>query len=482
MKNIVVTVLWMAVGISLNLAEAKALRLDKLEPYAFEGPEKQMVNAYRGQFSVPENRSDANARTLTLTYVVFPTTSEQPGNPIVYLAGGPGGSATGTAKGRRFELFQKLRSVADVILFDQRGTGLSDQLNNCEAGPTLLPSTLIKEDQMVDFYRQKLSACRQQWAAEGVDLNGYNTRESARDIAELARVLNTEKLNLWGISYGTHLGLAVAKYHADIVDRIVFASTEGLDQTIKLPKYNDALLDRIDHLVQSDPSAKQRYPNWRKDLGEVLTVLDKQPVMVETQHPRTGEAFEVSIGKLEVQMILSYMMLKNPDSIARVPQMVSAMKQGVFQPFAPYFAGLKHYFNSLNPMALAMDAASGIDAERWSQVRLQANATTLGRMTNFPFPDIGAFVGVNDLGSTFRKPFNSSIDAVFLAGTLDGRTYIEEQEQVARQFTKGVFVTVENAGHDLFMASPKIGELMVDFYRGKPVPVQTIELAAPKFH
>ena len=94
----------------------------QLEDYTFVGPNKTEVQVKIGKFTVPENRSDKHSRKIELKYLVFPTTSQSPKSPIVYLAGGPGGSATGTAKGRRFPLFMKLREVSDVILFDQRGT------------------------------------------------------------------------------------------------------------------------------------------------------------------------------------------------------------------------------------------------------------------------------------------------------------------------------------------------------------------------
>ena len=97
-------------------------------PIRFKGAKGAEVDAERGVFEVPEDRRDPRSRKIKLTYVRFASTAAKPGPPIIYLAGGPGGTATGTAQGARWPIFMALREVADVIAFDQRGTGLSNHI------------------------------------------------------------------------------------------------------------------------------------------------------------------------------------------------------------------------------------------------------------------------------------------------------------------------------------------------------------------
>jgi hypothetical protein len=73
------------------------------------------VSGFEGYLYVPENRNNANSRKIRIDYVRFPATGKVKGNPIFYLAGGPGGSGSGTAKGRRFPMFMALRKYGDVI-------------------------------------------------------------------------------------------------------------------------------------------------------------------------------------------------------------------------------------------------------------------------------------------------------------------------------------------------------------------------------
>src|SRR5215216_1486879 len=111
-------------------AQPKAGAL-KIKPYTFENGKGEKVEAELGTLLVPENRSDPESNLIELAFVRFKSTGKTPGPPIVYLAGGPGGSGSGTAAGSRFPLFMAMREIGDVIAFDQRGTGLSKPNLGC---------------------------------------------------------------------------------------------------------------------------------------------------------------------------------------------------------------------------------------------------------------------------------------------------------------------------------------------------------------
>src|SRR6185312_8329380 len=123
-------VLCILLFITLVIAQPKSGTL-KIKPYTFETNKKEKVDAEFGTLLVPENRSDPESNLIELAFVRFKSTAKNPGPPIVYLAGGPGGSGIGTARGSRFPLFMALREIADVIAFDQRGTGFSKPNLTC---------------------------------------------------------------------------------------------------------------------------------------------------------------------------------------------------------------------------------------------------------------------------------------------------------------------------------------------------------------
>ena len=64
------------------------------------------------------------------------------------------------------------------------------------------------------------------------------------------RAIGAKKLNLWGISYGSHLGLALMKYHPASINKAVLSGIEGLDQTIKRPALTDKMFAHVQELIE----------------------------------------------------------------------------------------------------------------------------------------------------------------------------------------------------------------------------------------
>ncbi len=162
----------------------------------FEAQSGEKVDAFEGSLSVPENRAAENSREITLKYVRFPATGNKPGAPIIYLAGGPGGSGIQTAKYNRFPLFMAMREFGDVIAFDQRGTGASNDLPNCTSSEHISKTEPVSDEVYFQTQRDAFAECLEFWGKEGVDIYGYTTRENASDLDDLRKHLGAEKINL----------------------------------------------------------------------------------------------------------------------------------------------------------------------------------------------------------------------------------------------------------------------------------------------
>ncbi|MEM8961563.1 MAG: alpha/beta fold hydrolase [Acidobacteriota bacterium] len=454
-----------------------------IEPYTFEPRRGEPVEAERGRFHVPENRDDPDSRMIEMSFVRFPSTSDKPGNPIVYLAGGPGGSGVATARGRRFPLFMKLREVADVIAFDQRGTGWSNAIPRCERDASLVgllePMT---RDAWLRAYQTLASECADFWRAQGVDLNGYDSARSAADLEDLRRVLGVEQIDLWGISYGTHLALAALRQHPTSFGRVVLASIEGPDDTVKLPSRTDAFLEHLSSLVRQDPELSKEIPDLVALMRTVLDKLDAEPARIKVPNRFTGEVVNLVIDKLTVQALTGYL-IKNPDTIATLPRAYWAMSQGDYTALAPYLVRFKS-LRSMGGMSEAMDAASGMSAARHKRIEEERATAVLGDALNFPGVELAEALGIETLPSTFRAPLQSSVPTLFLSGTLDGRTYVDAAREVAAGFDHGVHVIVENAGHDLFMSDEEIGRRIAEFFATgttsqTPITLPPIRFAHP---
>ena len=174
-------------------AQPKAGTL-KIKPYTFENDKKEKVDAEFGTLLVPENRSNPESNLIELAFVRFKSTAKNPGPPIVYLAGGPGGSGIFTAKGSRFPLFMALREIADVIAYDQRGTGYSKPNLGCYEQLALPLDVAPTREAAIKQLRDNSRGCAQYWRdIQRVDLTGYNTNESADDLEDLRKALGATR-------------------------------------------------------------------------------------------------------------------------------------------------------------------------------------------------------------------------------------------------------------------------------------------------
>ncbi|HEY0115568.1 MAG TPA: alpha/beta fold hydrolase, partial [Allosphingosinicella sp.] len=235
-----------AFALALPVAAAAQAPQLRTEPYAFRLADGSDLAAERGRMMVPEDRNDPRSRRIEIGFVRFRSTNPNPGAPIIYLAGGPGGSGVATARGARQPVFLALRQVADVIALDQRGTGWSNHIPPCTASRRLDPGLVLSEATLTAYHRETLRECLGRWRAAGVATGGYTTEQSAADLEDLRRALGARKIDLWGISYGTHLAMATMRRFPGSIGRVVLASAEGMDQTVKLPSSVDAAFARIE--------------------------------------------------------------------------------------------------------------------------------------------------------------------------------------------------------------------------------------------
>lgn len=160
---------------------------------------------------VPLDRSGVTAGTIALAATRSPAATQSPATTaVVALAGGPGQAALPIAAAFEQDL-KPLLGHADLLVFDQRGTGRSNPLT-CAA--LSLPSSSLS------------SAVRRCAGQLGPARAFFTTQQSVEDIEALRVAGGYAKLVLYGVSYGTKVALAYAAAHpaqtqALILDSVV---------------------------------------------------------------------------------------------------------------------------------------------------------------------------------------------------------------------------------------------------------------------
>ena len=173
----------------------------RVEPYAFRLADGTDLAAERGTLlgtrGPQRSRARGGSRSAS-SASARPTRS--PGAPIVYLAGGPGGSGVATARGPRQPIFLALapgrrrdrarparhRPVQPYPALHGRAAARSGA--GAERGDA---ERLLSRD---------ARRCVARWRAAGVAVNGYTTEQSADDIEDLRRALGVRQARPVGAS------------------------------------------------------------------------------------------------------------------------------------------------------------------------------------------------------------------------------------------------------------------------------------------
>ncbi len=448
------------------------------EKITFEARGKEPVEAYQGSFEVKENRANPNSRMIPITYVRFPATVEKEGPPIIYLAGGPGGSGIRTAKYRRFDMFMALRAYGDVIALDQRGTGASDFLPECVSSEDIPDTVRVSDEVFVQKHRAALTECLAFWKSAGVDIKGYNTLENVSDIDALRKHLGAEKVTLWGTSYGSHLALAALKQMEDKIEKVILSSAEGLNQTIKLPHRTDAYFDRLQQAVNTQPAAKLAYPDIKALMHRVHNKLEKKPMHLKLKMNDDTRA-DYLLERHDMQRLTSGA-VSDPRWIKMLLSLYLAIDADLA---APLEETLGRFIDvgepiSMRAMSTAMDIASGMTEDKKREIGAQAKTALLRDYLNFTYHYDGIAPEL-DLGDGFRAKPVSDVPVLLFSGTLDGRTYIESQLEAVEGLSNVTAITIKNAGHNLYMSSPEVQGAINRFMENKPVLKQTITIGLP---
>lgn len=454
------------------------LQLTEIEFTTREG-KKASVKAEEGYLIVPEDRSNPEGSVIKLHFIRFKSTSEKPGNPVIYLSGGPGGSGSYSAAGDRFNLFMSLRSIGDVIALDQRGTYGSKPYLVCPNKWSYPLNKPLEKEALAEILIQWSKDCNEYFEEKNVSLAAYNTMESVYDIEDLRISLGYDKLNLWGISYGTHLAAAYMKHYNESVDRAVFAGFEGLDHTLKLPSDIDKVVHRLEQYILSNKTARKITPNLKAEVISIFEELERSSKTVEID--RDGKQVEVTIGKLDAQMAF-YENMNERDDISALPISINQVLKGNYETLADWAYSYRRNRRGL-AMSHLMDCASNATQERKKLVENQLGNSLLGDAINIGFPSICEGWNFLKLPEEYRMPFESSIPILFIGGTLDGRTPIENLNGVTKDFPNSTQLIIKGAGHDddLFLSDKKIIENMIDFYLKGTILIDTISLPQIKF-
>jgi pimeloyl-ACP methyl ester carboxylesterase len=450
----------------------------RFEPHvirSFDGVERQ---AELGRLVVPARHAGPGGDTLDLAVMRLKSTATPPGDPIVFLMGGPGIPASVMAQVPVYaQLFERLRAVADVILLDQRGTGLSRPNLECPARTVPLGSGAFESRAtLLAEMLTEIRPCVAEWRAKGVDPAAYTSGENAADVVSLRDALGATRLNLLAFSYGTEVALTVIRRYGPSLARVVLAGVRGPDHALKLPSVFDVKLRQVARLAAESPAIGAHLRDGNDLVARVERVLKAAPFRVTVTEGQTKERVELRVGREGLQTLIMQMM----DS-PRFPALVVSLDQGDTRVLSRLIEPLYNSFSrgGSSLMARAINCAMGASPPRVARANAEAEWTLLG----LPFDDVMISpeycqaVGAAAPDVESWRPFASDVPALFLSGRLDSNTPASQAEEVRYGFGRGVHLVVENGGHETLPIAA-VQETVADFFRGADVGARRL-MAGP---
>ncbi|MFI5671234.1 alpha/beta fold hydrolase [Streptomyces sp. NPDC051704] len=443
-------------------------------------PIEALAGARCGLLEVPENRSRPGGKTIKLAVAVIPaaTPAKPAQDPLVFMAGGPGGD---TFDDIPFLIESGLNKDRDLIVMAQRGN-LYDRPNLAcpEIDRFNAQSVGLGYDakQAQQLMLKAVKECRDRLTAAGVDLGAYNSTENAADFADLRTALKIPRWNVYGYSYGSDLALTYLRLHPEGVRAVALDSVTP-PQSAVLPWGWPSAAEGIDNIFAAcaaEPACKNRYPDLPRTLTEQVRKLEAHPLTLNVPPPGGGKPVKVVLdGGALLNLIVAF--TPRPKDL---PAALDELSRGNPQRFAQARAA----GSVQNTGAFAHGLTNSVACAEWAPGYSEPDVlkagreafpgwpdTVLAQVPQLPFQYPACRIwNVPDRASVQRVATVSSVPALLISGTFDVKTGASWAKGVARNLSRSTSVEVPGIGHWVVPQSPCAQRVLASFLARPTAP------------
>jgi len=459
-------------------------------------------------FEVPENREKKRSRFIELHVVKIAAKEpedwdkEEKGewtrrdDPIIYLTGGPGVTAT-TYVSRLKD--HGVRDHRDLYILEQRGIGYSGDFCPIFSliDPTAANSPSYAESQ--DANVAAIEQCFKTAKAMKVDLSGYSTIENARDVKALRQALGFEQWNVWGISYGSILGQAYLREDpngilAAVIDAIV--PLEPGAHHYRIGRHFARDLALLKELCEADEACNKTFPDFVERLRTAIATVQQTPIEIDAIDAElfpSGKAwfFHDIIGGLPFSSL--YEQSNYPTLPAMIDAIATMVERGDYDRLR-VATGAEGADGNSGFIAPGMYNAIGCN-DGWFR---DSPATMREDLTEEP--EFGAFAGLPSAAEKLAKicrkygmkprpladytPIQTNIRTLIVNGQMDPITPPPLAKKILPSFSNGDYIEVKYTGHGPTRSVECAGEFLTAFFDEPNGDLDTScfdEVEAPSF-
>ena len=412
-----------------------------------------------GYLTVPEDRSQSGGATIRLHVGVFRTQSDEKApDPIVYLAGGPGENALELVPLIFNQRFAPFLGDRDFIIFDQRGTGLSQPALDCpeqlEAVLDALDRNLSVEEQLT-LETEAILVCHDRLVSEGINLAAYTSAENAADLNELRQALGYDEWNLYGLSYGTRLALTTIRDFPEGIRSVILDSSYPLQVNIYTTLAANARrgFNVLFEGCADNPIYDGAYPELEAAFFGLVEQLTETPVTISITNPLTGESFDKLMSGTRLIVFL-FESLYSVEIIPLLPQIISDASDGDFDTLA-FLEGT--FLASLEFVSAGMQFSvqCGEELHFTTQQELRAAAAAYPELRDslvLPISTVCPTWGAREADPIENERVISNIPTLVLAGEYDPVTPPAWGQIVAEDLSNSFYFKFPGVGHGAFFS------------------------------
>jgi pimeloyl-ACP methyl ester carboxylesterase len=275
---------------------------------------------------VPQLRGRPSGATVRLPVARLRAREPDGSPPLVYLHGGPGGA--GALLGAARSVFEwPIARRRDVIVYDQRGAGLSQ--------PRLCPEVAReidrRRDDPDDHGRQRWNGnareCLASLRRDGIEPLAYTTESNVLDLIDLRRSLGYPLWDVYGVSYGGTLAQEAMRRDGGAVRAAVLAysSAPGPVMQAEAALSYQRSLERLFAACAEQPSCRTAFPALADDFFAVHDELQATPAEVTVESAAGATTRRVD-GRRYLQEMRCQLM--SPRTLRRIPLLVHELRRG----------------------------------------------------------------------------------------------------------------------------------------------------------
>lgn len=431
--------------------------------------------------TAPETGASPPSFALPVVYLPQRPWRRQ-GPPTLYIAGGPGGSAWLEAEDMDFWMswVDTVDWPGDLVLYDQRGVGLSQPAINCPELQVLrrelLPLPLPTEE-AYRRVREASRSCHDRILASGVDMRRFTTRHNAADAIDLMRALGFGQWSVYGISYGTRVAMQMMRdapqhLHAAVLDSPYPPQVNAeLADAWLLQRALD-LFTRICDLADDCAQSPAELEGW---LQQAYAQVEREKIKLSVRDPGTGRDIAVVYDHEDFAWLL-FEALYQWDALPALPDSVRALADGRLD--AAMRRLIQDSVDTLLDDAISDAVANAVDCHDTGPVDLRKAEAELAR-----YPRVATIKRFDwqyhacrywQSGAAepaFRRAVDSDVPTLLLAGEFDPVTPVEWAELAAAGLTRSSLFVFPAVGHGVLDSHVCATELVRAFFERPDAPV-----------